>query len=93
LSAVTLLATTYSTISATFDPKTVNTTGSLVLIFTAANVIPLNSDLIITFPSSLTWTRQISPTYLLNLNTIFTCVGLTANVKANITCSGNSANL
>jgi hypothetical protein len=79
-------------VSATFSPKTVNTTGFLILSFVSKMDIPAYSNLFIKIPTSLTWTRQISSSYQINLNSNFNCFGESTNVKTNIDCSGDSSN-
>lgn len=44
---VTLVPTPLTQVSATFDPKTVNTTGSLILSLTSQNIIKANSNLVV----------------------------------------------
>jgi hypothetical protein len=73
-------------VSATFSPKTVNTTGFLILSFVSKIDIPAYSNLFIKIPTRLTWMRQISPSYQINLNSNFNCFGVSSNVKVNIGC-------
>ena len=80
ISSVTLLPTSFSQISATFDSNIVNTTGSLILTLTSANKIVAYSNLIIKFPSSQTWGRQISSSYLLPLSSALVCKGNSAQL-------------
>lgn len=75
ISSVTLLPTIFSQMSATFDSNIVNTTGSLILTLTSSNKIVGYSNIIIKFPSSLTWSRQISSGYVLALSSTLTCKG------------------
>lgn len=57
VASITLTPTKLSLVNATFDPKTVNTTGNLILTFKSQNIIKAGSNLVVTFPILLVWTR------------------------------------
>jgi hypothetical protein len=89
MASVIISPTKFSQVNATFDNKTVNSTGSLVVTFASKNTIKSGSSIVIEFPATLQWVRDISASHPLPLNTATTCLGLTSNIRASISCLGS----
>lgn len=89
-SAVTLTPGTFTACSVTFSPTTVNTTGAMVVSITPANKILANDYIVITFPSILQWSQDVSTSHALPIGSALTCTKISGSVSS-ASCSGSVA--
>jgi hypothetical protein len=88
--SVTLIPTKFTQVNATFDNRTVNTTGNLIVTFVSQNVIRQNSNFVVTFPAALKWERDISTLHPIPLTGSLVCAGLSTNLKGSLSCISSS---
>lgn len=78
-----------SSLNISFVGGIVNQTNDMLITFSTAHSVPQNGAIQITFPISLTWTRDISPSHTIPINGTLSCYGVTNNINnATISCQG-----
>lgn len=88
--SVALTAATFSACSVTFNPSSVNKSGSMIIGATPQNTIPSTGTVAVSFPALGYWYYDISMTGFPVVSSM-TCSNTTANVNQMLTCTGSNS--
>lgn len=72
-SAVSLTPADLTAITITFSPAYVNTTGSMHINFQPTNPLPAGSTIVVEFPFSITWARDVNQAHQLPIDGTLSC--------------------
>jgi hypothetical protein len=75
---VNLLPGSFQSLTATFSNTTVNTTSSMIITATLGDAVAAGGSIVVTFPTSLRWTRELSTTHTLALPSTMACTAISA---------------
>lgn len=74
--SISLSPGAFQSLTINFDPTTVNTTSNMIITATLGNNVSATSTIAVIFPA-LTWTRGVTPTYLLPVSSVNSCSAIT----------------
>ena len=86
---VTFTAGQLAALTINFVGGVVNQTNDMIVTFTTGHSIPQNGAIQVTFPNSLTWTRDLSASHTIPINGTLACYGISSNINnSTINCQG-----
>ena len=86
---VSFTAGQLASLAVSFAAGVVNQTSDMLISFTTGHAVPQNGAIQVTFPITLTWSRDLSASHTIPINGSLNCYGVTTNINnGTISCQG-----